>query len=143
MYDNKTSANADMRLYRALSVGDLPAAQLIKNITEENPASLFNRGLCLFRLEEWENSLAELKRAERMLGSPPEIDISERTFFIRALMKSEQPYLLPLDPESSSDCARYALIRVRWLEVLCLVNLGRNGEAATIKRFLSQYQIEL
>ncbi len=143
MYDNKTSANADMRLYRALSVGDLPAAQLIKNITEENPASLFNRGLCLFRLEEWENSLAELKRAERMLGSPREIDISERTFFIKALMKSEQPYLLPLDPEYSSDCARYALIRIRWLEVLCLVNLGRNGEAAPIKRFLSQYQIEL
>lgn len=143
LYGNKTSTNADMRLYRAMSAGDLPAAWLIKNISKENPASLFNRGLCLFGLGEWEKSLAELKRAEQLLGSPSEIDISERTFFIKALSESERLYLLPLDPESSADCARYALIRVRWLEALCLDNLGRNAEAAAIKRFLSQYKIEL
>lgn len=143
LYSNKTSANADMRLYRALSAGDLPAAWLIKNISVENPASLFNRGLCLFGLGEWERSLAELKRAEQLLGNPPEIDISERDVFIKSLSESERLYLLPLDPESSADCARYALIRVKWLEALCLDNLGRNAEAALIKRFLSQYKIEL
>lgn len=143
LYSNKTSANADMRLYRALSAGDLPAAWLIKNISVENPASLFNRGLCLFGLGEWERSLAELKRAEQLLGNPPEIDISERDVFIKSLSENERLYLLPLDPESSADCARYALIRVKWLEALCLDNLGRNAEAALIKRFLSQYKIEL
>lgn len=145
VYDNGSSANADMRLYRALSAGDLPAALLIKNPSEENPASLFNRGLCLFRLEEWEKSLFELKRAERLLGSPPEIDVSEREAFIKALSfsKGERTHLLPLDPENAADCARYCLIRVRWIEALCLDKLGRNGEAAAIKRFLAQYQIEL
>lgn len=140
----KPAANADMRLYRALSAGDLPAARLIKDVSEDNPFSLFNRGLCLFGLEEWERSLAELKRAERLLGNPPEPDISDRAEFIKALSLSEREkptYLLPLDPENTADCARYALIRVRWLEALCLEALGRAGEAAPIKRFLSQYQI--
>ena len=145
LYSNKTaSANTDMQLYRALSAGDLPAARLLsKNSDGENPASAFNRGLCLFLLEEWEASLAELRCAEQLLGNPPEYDISERTLFIRAIELSKHTvYLLPLDPDSTC-CERYALIRVKWLAALCLVNLGRGGEAAPVKRFLSQYNIEI
>lgn len=146
-YGNKKSAaNADLQLYRALSAGDLPAAWIISKRTyKENPASAFNRGLCLFRLGANEQSLAELKRAERLLGNPPELDISERNLFAKAIeLSKEQPlYLLPLDPESAEVCARYFLIRTKWLSAICLEELGRSGEAALIKRFLTQYNIEI
>lgn len=155
LYNNRTSVNADLQLYRALAVGDLPAAQLISAAVGKssaqasgggNPATAFNRGLCLFLLEEYEGALSELKRAEQLSGNPPEIDISDKNLFIKALELSSRErnlFLLPLDPETAGGNARYVLIRVKWLTALCLKALGREGEAAMIKRFLSQYNIEL
>ncbi len=151
LYNNRTSVNADMQLYRALAVGDLPAAQLISAAVGKcqasgggNPATAFNRGLCLFLLEEHEGALSELKRAEQLSGNPPEIDISDKDLFIKALeISNRELFLLPLDPDSASGNTRYVLIRVKWLTALCLKALGREGEAAMIKRFLSQYNIEL
>lgn len=145
--------NADGQLYRALAAGDLPAAYLIscsidknKTCSIENPATAFNRGLCLFLLEEYEAALSELKRAEQLSGNPPEIDISERKLFNKALELSNQEQSLavnPLDPGSVNIYARYILIRIKWLTALCLKALGRDGEASVIKRFLSQYSINL
>lgn len=138
-----------IRLYNALSAGDLPLARLIAGDTAEksNPASAFNQGLCLFLLEEWEKALNELKNAERLIGNPPEYEISERKLFIKAIDISEQrgskTHLLPLDPDSVACRTRYGLIRIRWLTALCLINLGRNEEAAPVVRFLSQYNIRL
>ncbi len=151
LYNNRTSVNADMQLYRALAVGDLPAAQLISAAVGKsqasgggNPATAFNRGLCLFLLGEHEGALSELKRAEQLSGNPPEIDISDKDLFIKALeISNRELFLLPLDPDSASGNTRYVLIRVKWLTALCLKALGREGEAAMIKRFLSQYNIEL
>ncbi len=153
LYNNRTSVNADLQLYRALSAGDLPAAQLISAAVGKsqapgvgNPATAFNRGLCLFLLEEYEGALSELKRAEQLSGNPPELDISDKNLFIKALeisSREKKLFLLPLDPDSSSGNMRYVLIRVKWLAALCLKALGREGEAAMIKRFLSQYNIEL
>ncbi len=153
LYNNRTSVNADLQLYRALAVGDLPAAQLINAAVGKsqasgggNPATAFNRGLCLFLLEEHEGALSELKRAEQLSGNPPELDISDKNLFIKALELSSREkklFLLPLDPDSASGNMRYVLIRVKWLTALCLKALGREGEAAMIKRFLSQYNIEL
>ncbi len=155
LYNNRTPVNADLQLYRALAVGDLPAAQLISAAVGKssaqapgggNPATAFNRGLCLFLLEEHEGALSELKRAEQLSGNPPELDISDKNLFIKALELSSREkklFLLPLDPDLSSGNTRYVLIRVKWLTALCLKALGREGEAAMIKRFLSQYNIEL
>ncbi len=153
LYNNRTSVNADLQLYRALAVGDLPAAQLISAAVGKcqasgggNPATAFNRGLCLFLLGEHEGALSELKRAEQLSGNPPELDISEKNLFIKALELSSREkklFLLPLDPDSANGNTRYVLIRVKWLAALCLKALGREGEAAMIKRFLSQYNIEL
>lgn len=145
-YNKNISESFDRQLYNALSAGDLPAAWLLsRNVCGENAASVFNRGLCLFMLEEWEKALAELKLAERILGNPPELDISERELFLKAieLSNSERPRLLPLDPDTAGICGRYALIRVKWLSAVCLEKLGRGGEALTVKRFLSQYNINL
>ena len=146
LYNKAVSESSDRQMYNALSSGDLPAAWLLsKNICEENPASVFNRGLCLFMLEEWEKALAELKRAEQLLGNPPEPDISEKELFLRAIEQSgsERLYLPPLDPDAVKVCGRYGLIRVKLLSAMCLEKLGRGGEALTIKRFLSQYNINL
>ncbi len=153
-YNNRSSSDADMRLYRALAVGDLPAAHLIIRTIKkssgtapsgENPATAFNCGLCLFLLEEYESALFELKRAEQQTGNPPEIDIADKQLFIKALELSDREqklFLLPLDPDFASDCMRYVLIRVKWLTAFCLKALGRGGEAAMTKRFLSQYNID-
>lgn len=153
--NNQTAANADIQLYRALSAGDLPAAQLINGAIEKSadkspdgksPATAFNRGLCLYLLEEYESALSELKRAEQLSGNPPEIDIADKKLFVKALEianREQRLCLLPLDPESVKGCARYVLIRIKWLTALCIKALGRDGEAAMIKRFLSQYNIEL
>lgn len=144
--------NVDIQLYRALSVGDLPAAYLISNIGKNktysgnNPVTAFNRGLCMFLLEEYESALSELKRAEQLSGNPPEPDIADKKLFAKAIgfsSREKNPALLPLDPDSAKSCARYVLIRVKWLTALCLKNLGREGEASMIKRFLTQYNIEL
>ncbi len=155
LYNNRTSVNADLQLYRALAVGDLPAAQLISSAVGKssgqapsggNPATAFNCGLCLFLLGEHESALSHLKRAEQLSGNPPELDISDKNLFLKALEISSRErklFLLPLDPDSSSGNTRYVLIRVKWLTALCLKALGREGEAAMIKRFLSQYNIEL
>lgn len=147
------SENADLQLYRALSAGDLPAAYLISGVVDknktysgENPATAFNRGLCLFLLEEYESALSELKRAEQLSGNPPEFNIAEKKLFDKALeisSREQNPVLLPLDPNSAKSCARYVLIRIKWLSALCLKALGRDGEASVIKRFLTQYNIEL
>lgn len=139
----------ELKLYRALSMGDLPAAWLIsKDITEkETPTLTFNCGLCLFMLGETERSLIELKKAEKLLGNPSELDISDKKLFVRSVELSDSGsdplYLLPLDPEASSSKARYGLIRVRWLTAVCLTKLGRVQEAAPIVRFLSQYGIKI
>lgn len=145
--------NADIHLYRALFAGDLPGAYLIncsidkdKTCSIENPATAFNKGLCLFFLEEYEAALSELKHAEQLSGNPPEIDISERKLFNKAVELSNHEQRLaikPLDPGSEKIYARYILIRTKWLTALCLKALGRDGEASMIKRFLSQYNIEL
>lgn len=146
------SENFDIQLYRALSVGDLPAAYLISGVIaknkndSQNPAASFNRGLCLFLLEEYENALSELKRAEQLSGNPPEIDITDKKLFAKSLELSnhgKKTVLLPLDPDSVKSCARYVLIRIKWLTALCLKALGRDGEASVIRRFLSQYNIDL
>lgn len=153
-YNSQTSPNADMRLYCALAAGDLPAAYLITSAVGKsagsapnggNPATAFNRGLCLFLLEEYESALFELKRAEQQTGNPPELDISDKKLFSKALELSDREKrlcMLPLDPECGSDSMRYVLIRVKWLTAFCLKALGREGEAAMIKRFLSQYNID-
>ncbi len=153
-YNNRPPSNTDMRLYRALAVGDLPAAYLTAStvkkssgaaLDSENPATAFNLGLCLFLMEEYENALFELKRAEQQTGNPPELDIADNRLFVKALELSggeKKPYLLPLDPECESGDMRYVLIRVKWLSALCLKALGREGEAAVIKRFLSRYNID-
>lgn len=145
--------NADMQLYRALSAGDLPAAYLIISSVDKNktcslddPATAFNRGLCMFLLEEYEAALSELKHAEQLSGNPPEIDISERKLFNKAIEISDHGQNLavkPLDPGSASIYAKYILIRTKWLTALCLKALGRDGEVLMIKRFLSQYNIDL
>lgn len=145
--------NADIHLYRALSAGDLPAAYLIISSVDKNktcslddPATAFNRGLCLFLLEEYEAALSELKHAEQLSGNPPEIDISERKLFNKAIESSDHGENLavkPLDPGSVTIYARYVLIRTKWLSALCLKALGRDSEASAIKRFLSMYNIDL
>lgn len=145
--------NADSQLYRALANGDLPAAYLIscsidknKTCSIENPATVFNQGLCLFLLEEYEAALSELKHAEQLSGNPPEIDISERKLFNKAIEISNHEqnlYVKPLDPGSVNIYARYILIRTKWLTALCLKALGRDSEVSVIKRFLSQYNIDL
>ena len=142
--------NKDMQLYRALSAGDLPAAYLIvssdKNTlySEDNPATAFNRGLCFYLLEEYEDALSELKRAEQLSGNPPELDVSKRKLFEKALELSGQELAeKPIDPGGVAVYARYVLIRAKWLAELCLKSLGRDSEAAMTKRFLAQYKIEL
>ncbi len=147
-YDSRSDIN-ELRLYRALSAGDLPAAQILcgrVDKTGDDPAAAFNRGLCLYLLEEYESALFELKRAERQLGNPPEVDIADKELFDRALefsSREQKLFLLPLDPDFDKSCMRYMLIRVKWLAAVCLKALGREGEAAMIKRFLSQYNIDL
>lgn len=149
-YNSRSMANADLQLYRALCVGDLPAARILCGFTgketgSDNPASAFNRGLCLFLLEEYESALSELNHAERQLGNPPELDISDKKLFTKAFElanREKKLCLLPLDPDSVNVCARYMLIRVKWLTALCLKALGREGEAAMIKRFLARYDID-
>ena len=139
------NASADEPLYRALVCGDLPAAYLIsKDLKEKsNPATAFNCGLCLYKLGEWEKSLADLKRAEQSLGNQPEYDISERKLLLKSFEGfSDGAAFIPLDPAAPKKCARYSLIRVRYLIALCLFKLGRDGEAAPITRFLSQYNIK-
>lgn len=150
---NSASSNADIRLYRALAIDDLPAAYLVSasinktgTYSGDNPATAFNRGLCFFLLEEYETALAELKRAEQLAGNPPEVDISDKKLFTKAIEtanREQRLSSLPLDPDQSKDCARYALIRIKQLTALCLKKLDRDGEAAMIKRFLSQYNIEV
>lgn len=137
----------DGSLYRALALGDLPGAWLLaRPLLEPGRAeclsapTLFNCGLCLFRLEEYERALTLLKRAERLLGSAAGPDTAERRLFVQALEATDAA-LLPLDPEWGPGLERYALIRVRWLTALCLLRLGREQEAAPILRFLAQYHI--
>lgn len=142
--------NADISLYRALSEGDLPAACLLgefsshKTVDADNAAAAFNRGLCLFLLEEYEDALSELKRAERLSNNAPELDSTARNMFSKAVEASgEKLARLPLDPESPKSLTRYVLIRTKWLTALCLKALKREGEAAAAARFLSQYNIVL
>lgn len=146
----KSLTAADASLYRALAVGDLPAAWLLTRPFLERSKSeklsvstAFNCGLCLYRLGEYEKALAELKRAEQSLNIPPDLDIQEKKLFFQAIEADEQTALLPLDPECEKGLERYALIRVRWLTALCLIRLERQQEAAPIIRFLTQYQIKL
>ena len=138
---------ADGPLYRALALGDLPGAWLLVSPLLEpgrveglNVFTVFNCGLCLFRLEEYEQALTLLKRAERLLSSADGLNAAERKLFVQAVETTDVE-LLPLDPEWGSGMERYALIRVRWLTALCLLRLGRGQEAAPIVRFLAQYQI--
>lgn len=138
-------------LYRALAVGDLPAAWLsartfIERAKTEKLAytTAFNCGLCLYLLEEYEKSLAELTQAEQSLGNPPEFDMAEKKLFMQALSAAgPQTALLPLNPDSGKGLARYGLLRVKWLATLCLLHLGRQQEAASGIRFMRQYHIEI
>lgn len=137
-------------LYRALAVGDLPAAWLLARPFLEHTdygklsaATAFNCGLCLYRLKEYERALSQLKQAERSLGTPPELDISEKKLFFEAIKNSgKQTALAPLDPDAKG-LERYVLIRIRWLFALCLICQNRRNEAEPIIRFLAGYQIEL
>lgn len=145
---NKSNTYSDKELYRALLAGDLPAAWLAEKKLSENekekddPIFAFNCGLCLFLLEEWEAALGELKRAEHLFGNPPEFDVSEKKLFLKAIEQGGgQTAFLPLDPDSAVSRLRYGLLRTRWLTALCLVKLGRKQEAASVIRFLAQYNI--
>lgn len=141
----------DGDLYRALTSGDLPAAWLITKAFTARPetdktvyATAFNCGLCLYRLEEYEKALAELKRAEQLLGNPPDFDISEKKLLLQALaLSGKEAALLPLDPDSCKSYERYGLLRVKWLMSLSLLQLGRQQEAASGIRFLRQYHIDI
>jgi len=140
----------DRPLYRALAAGDLPAAWLLarpmleRDKMEQLPWwTAYNCGLCLYRLGEDEKALAALKRAEQVLGTPPEVERQERRRFLKALsMAGDEGALLPLDPDGGRKLERYALLRVRWLMVLCLTRLERRQEAAPLIRFLNQYRME-
>lgn len=143
---NTEGAAAAGPLYRALACGDLPAAYLLGRELKQSPdpVTAFNCGLCLFRLGEWEKALAELKRAEQAFGNPSEYEISERKLLLKAFeLTGSAEAFLPLDPGALPRCGRYALIRTRWLIALCLFRLGREGEAAPVVRFLSQYNIQV
>lgn len=136
-------------LYRALAVGDLPAAWLTaRSFLEQakteklSHATAFNCALCLFRLEEYEQALAQLRQAELSLGNPPDFDMGERKLFMQALtVTGAETALLPLDPDSGKNLERYGFLRVKWLATLCLLRLGRQQEAAAGIRFLRQYRI--
>ena len=143
------SRAADGPLYRALAVGDVPGAWLLAQPllkpgqTEHLAApTVFNCALCLFLAGEYELALGPLKRAEHSLAGSAELDIAERKLFVQALGASD-PALLPLDPEGIAGMECYALIRVRWLTALCLLQLGRKQEVKPIRRFLEKYHIEL
>lgn len=146
---NTDLSAAGSELYRALASGDLPSAWLIcKDIKESsNPASEFNCGLCFFLLEEWEKALDRLKNAEKLLGNPPEFDIADKKLLLKAIELKEKngggERLIPLDPDSSVSRSRCGLIQVRRLAALCLIKLERDGEAAPLIRFLSQYNINI
>lgn len=137
--------NADEALYRALVCGDLPAAYIIcKDMKQPvNSATAFNCGLCMLLLGECEKSLAHLKRAEQAYANRAEYDVSDRRLYLKAFETvGEREAFIPLDPTSPPRCGRHFLIRVRWLMARCLFKLGRESEAATIIRFLSQYNIQ-
>lgn len=136
----------DVALYDTLAAGDIPAAWLISRSKKEaaSPADAFNRGLCLYLLDEWEKAENELKRAEQLLGNPPEFDISDKRPLLKALAVSgPKTALLPLHQSTAAQNGRYALLRVKWLSALCLLKLGRTQEAAPIIRLLSQYNITI
>lgn len=142
-------AEADGELYRALAIGDLGAAWLLtRNWLERGKSekltytTLFNCGLCLYRLGEYEKALAQLKQAERTLGNPPDFDIAVRKP-LEAALAGAGTALLPLDPESGRTLERYGFLRVKWLTALCLLRLGRQQEVALVIRFLRQYHIEV
>lgn len=140
----------DGPLYRALAAGDYPGAWLLARpllepgrVERLSAPTAFNCGLCLFLLAEYERALVPLRRTEQFLGSLAGLNTSERKGFIQAVAISKDTAMLPLDPESGEGMERYFLIRVRWLIALCLIQLERKQEAASILRFLEQYHIEL
>ncbi|MDE6867851.1 MAG: hypothetical protein K2J83_01755 [Clostridia bacterium] len=142
-------ADIDGALYSALAAGDLPAACLMcqsadKSLENLGVSALFNCGLCRFLLGEYEKSLDLLKKAEMLLGNPLDFDISQRQLFIKSLEASVGDLaLLPLEKRYSENCARYALIRVKWLMAICIEKLGRGHEASALKNFLAQYNIQV
>ncbi|MDE5943355.1 MAG: hypothetical protein K2H30_04010 [Clostridia bacterium] len=139
----------DGALYSALTAGDLPAACLIcqsaDNSSEKlSVSALFNCGLFRYLLGEYEKSLDFLKQAEILLGNPFDFDISQRQLFIKSLEHTSGGLaLLPLDKRTAENFARYALIRVKWLMAICFEKLGRGHEAASLKNFLEQYNIQV
>ncbi|MCI9337545.1 MAG: hypothetical protein HFH93_08400 [Lachnospiraceae bacterium] len=146
----KLPVTAGDGLYQALAVGDLPAAWLLARPLMDRTKldrlcapTAFNCGLCLYRLKEYEKALAGLRRAEQLLGTPPDLDIREKELFFRAVEADDQVFLRPLNPGGDSGLERYFLIRVRWLTAHCLLRLERRQEAAPAIRFLSQYHIKL
>ncbi len=147
---SKPSSGNAVSLYRALAVGDLPAAWLLTGPFLEqgkkeklSASTSFNCGLCLYQLEEYEKALNVLKQAEQLLNTPPDFDMQEKKLFFHAIENGRQTAFLPLEPESEKGLDRYVLIRVRWLAALCLTALERRQEAAPMIRFLNQYHIEL
>ena len=142
------SADTGSALYQALALNDLPAAWLLAkplleraNFERLPAATDFNCGLCLYRLEEYEKALDCLKRAELLLGTPPDLDAGEKELFLRAVQADGQVFLRPLNPKAGRKLERYFLVRARWLSALCLHRLGRRQEAVPAVRFLAQYQI--
>ena len=128
-------APSDGGLYRALASGDLPAAWLITKAFTARPeadktvyATAFNCGLCLYRLEEYEKALAELKRAEQLLGNPPDFDISEKKLLLQALaLSGKEAALLPLDRAfSKTGCSSLTLpfILATWAVLLTAQTAG-------------------
>ncbi|MCI9558996.1 hypothetical protein D3Z55_15005 [Clostridiaceae bacterium] len=145
------NGQAEECLYRGLACGDLPAAWLTVRLLMERRktetlsyATGFNCGLCLYQMGEYEKALGELKLAEQSLGNPSDFELTERKRFIQVLSDGGNGVgLLPLDPNGGKHLERYGLIRIKWLTALCLLKLGRQQEAASIVRFLGQYQMEL
>lgn len=141
----------DRALYCALAAGDLPGAWLLTRALMDKASkekrsyiTIFNCGLCFYRLGEYEKAHGELKQAEQLLGNPSDFDIAEKKLLTEALaLAGKEIALLPLDPDSGKKLRRYGLLRVKWLMTLCLLQLGRPQEAASGIRFLRQYHIEL
>ena len=147
--DVSDGADIGGALYAALVSGDLPAACLICQSADSSPenlevSALFNCGLCRFLLGECEKALDLLKQAEILLGNPVDFSIAQRQLFIKSLERADGCFaLLPLDKFVAENCARYVLIRVKWLAAICLEKLGRGYEAAALKNFLAQYNIQI
>lgn len=134
-------------LFAALAAGDVSSAFILTQAYEKaeaDAATVFNRALCLYLLDEWEKALRELNRAEIALTKPQEAQMQDKRLVKKALeVTGERFAILPLCGEVVGKSTSLALVRIKWLSVRCLKNLGRNQEAMPIVHWLeTQYGIK-